>query len=391
MSTELTPIARAAVALGTAEREKSLIALAKESTELVKITNQAGRDQIHTARMKLKTTRVDLEKSGKAARDDAQAYSKAVIAEEKRLIGIIAPEEERLQVIQSEYDDRQERERQAKAEELRKKLEALQAGIAAMRAIPQAMVGKPSADIEAVITNLQKRVIEFGDLQGDAVAARDEALKTLSGMFLDAKAREDEAARQVAEAARLKADREKFEREQAEAKAKRDAEEAAHRERMAAEQKRVDDQAAQVRQQQEAVDRQRREQEEAAHRARLAKEESEARAKREEQERADALRRAAEEAEATRARQEREAAERAVAETRERERREYEERCAREDLVRQAAPALLAACLSMLKTCGSSQHWQGSTKASLLLIEGAIELATGQPAPIAEPSEEVEA
>lgn len=42
-----------------------------------------------------------------------------------------------------------------------------------------------------------------------------------------------------------------------------------------------------------------------------------------------------------------------------------------------AAPKLLAACLSMLKTCGSSEDWQGETHESLLLIEAAVEEACG--------------
>lgn len=37
-----------------------------------------------------------------------------------------------------------------------------------------------------------------------------------------------------------------------------------------------------------------------------------------------------------------------------------------------AAPDLLAACKSMLETCGSSAMWQGETRKSLELIESAI-------------------
>lgn len=37
-----------------------------------------------------------------------------------------------------------------------------------------------------------------------------------------------------------------------------------------------------------------------------------------------------------------------------------------------AAPELLTACQSMLKTCGGSEHWQGETRKSLLLMEEAV-------------------
>lgn len=41
-----------------------------------------------------------------------------------------------------------------------------------------------------------------------------------------------------------------------------------------------------------------------------------------------------------------------------------------------AAPDLLAACQSMLRTCGSSADWNGETHESLKLIEAAIAKAT---------------
>ena len=54
--------------------------------------------------------------SRKAARDDATRFSKAVIAEEARLIAIIQPEESRLKVLRDEWDAKEAREKAAKAE-----------------------------------------------------------------------------------------------------------------------------------------------------------------------------------------------------------------------------------------------------------------------------------
>jgi len=42
-----------------------------------------------------------------------------------------------------------------------------------------------------------------------------------------------------------------------------------------------------------------------------------------------------------------------------------------------AAPQLLEACKSMLKTCGGSEYWNGETHESLLLIEAAVAKAAG--------------
>jgi hypothetical protein len=53
--------------------------------------------------------RTAVEKTGKKARVDAIEFSKAVIAEENRLIAITRPEEIRLQDLRNDYDDEQAR------------------------------------------------------------------------------------------------------------------------------------------------------------------------------------------------------------------------------------------------------------------------------------------
>src|SRR6185437_7667513 len=113
-STELTVVQRAQVALQSAENERKLRELAQTSKTITTITNKAGYEQCHASRMALKRMRVDIEKLGKEKRADAQAYSKAVIAEEGRLIGLIAPEEARLEAIQNEWDEARRREREAR-------------------------------------------------------------------------------------------------------------------------------------------------------------------------------------------------------------------------------------------------------------------------------------
>src|SRR3954468_24680793 len=128
-STALTVQQRASIALGASEHEKKLRELAKQSTEITVITNPAGYQQLHAARMVLKNERVALEKLGKSARDDATKFSKAVIEEEKRLIAIIEPEEKRLQGIQDEHDSRIERERMAKIEAEQKRVAEIQSRI----------------------------------------------------------------------------------------------------------------------------------------------------------------------------------------------------------------------------------------------------------------------
>lgn len=132
--TALTVLERASLALGASEHEKRLVALAKQSHEIVEITNKASYTQLHTARMALKTERVNLEKLGKAAREDASKFARAVIAEEARLVAIIEPEEARLEAIQGAYDNRIAAEKAAREQAERDRIATIQAAIDDLRA-----------------------------------------------------------------------------------------------------------------------------------------------------------------------------------------------------------------------------------------------------------------
>ena len=59
---------------------------------------------VKATRIKLKKARVVIEKQGKTQRDRATDYSRRVMAREKELIGIIEPEEDRLQAIEAEAE-----------------------------------------------------------------------------------------------------------------------------------------------------------------------------------------------------------------------------------------------------------------------------------------------
>lgn len=219
-STALTVVQRASVAIGAAEHEKKLVELAKQSLEITTITNPDGYRQCHAARMVLKTERVNLERLGKDSRDDATKFSKAVIAEERRLIGIIEPEEKRLAAIQAEWDAIEERKRQAEADRIAK----LQAGIEAISAIPVSMVGKPSAEVAERLDSVRGIAVDtFAELEQFAQEAKDRVIAALTQLHAGAIAQEQAAA---AEAKRLVDEREELarlraeqqERERAEAK-----------------------------------------------------------------------------------------------------------------------------------------------------------------------------
>lgn len=66
--------------------------------------DKAGYELVHKARMDLKNARVSITKIGKKLREEADARRKAVFEEEKKLIAIIEPEEDRLKAMQDAAD-----------------------------------------------------------------------------------------------------------------------------------------------------------------------------------------------------------------------------------------------------------------------------------------------
>lgn len=314
-TTELTVVERAAIALGTSERETELRALVAKSTDIVEIKNAAGRDQCHGAAMLLRTARTSIRKVGKDARDDATKFSKAVIAEEDRLVALIEPEETRLLGMRDAWDEAREAEKRAKLEAEQRRVAAIREHIDDIRAIAVRAAGLTAARIQGEIGDLEALGItldRFAELTGEAEAVRGVTLDKLRELHAAAVAQE-------AEAARLAAEREAIERERAELAAQREREEAERAER-----ERVE---AAARAEQERKDRERREAEEAQRRA--------------QQEREDAARRAEIEAAEARLAEQRAEQERRQAELdrAEREQREREEAAAREARAREEAAA----------------------------------------------------
>lgn len=270
-NTQLSLPERVRTALSSPDVEAEFRALAASSAEIVTITNQAGYDQCHAARMRLVKARTTTARRGKDVREDAQAFAKAVIAEEKRLIGIIEPEEARLQALQKAEDDK----REAKIRAERERAEGILAHIAGYAEKALAMAGKPAAEIAEALESMRKIFVGewAGEYKDDAKVARDKAIATLEQLHAGALTQEKERAEQEAklkaeaeELARLRAEQVKRDAEakeraeaeakaQAEARAKIEADEKAARERREA-----DDRAAQAeRDRQDAIARSARE------------------------------------------------------------------------------------------------------------------------------------
>jgi hypothetical protein len=195
--TALTVTERATHALATVANSEKLKALAKSSERIIVLTNQAGRDECHGALMTLKATRILIQKTGKESREDAQKFSKAVIAEEGRLISIIEPEESRLQALRDDWDTAEEK---AKALRIQQEIERV-AGIQSRIADLRGAVGVierhrlTSAQISEHIADLQSEVIDesYAEFQTQADDAKTATLSRLAELKHQAEEREAEA------------------------------------------------------------------------------------------------------------------------------------------------------------------------------------------------------
>ena len=311
--TQLTVVERAAVALGSSALEIHLSDLAKQHADIIQVSNKAGRDQVHGAAMALRHERTCIAVAGKQARDDANAFSKAVIAEEKRLIAIVEPEEKRLIALRDAWDEEQARIKREAAEAEAKRKAWHESQVASIRGVVLNAAGAAPEKLRGLIAELE--LIEpseeiHAEYAPVVARAKAETLSKLLEMLTEAEDREAEQARikaaQEAEAARIAAEREELTRLRAEAEARQQEDDrkaaearAAEEARMAAERAELarqrEAQEAQARAEREEIERQAAELRTQQEAIRKQQEANEAEARRIEQERADADRKATEE------------------------------------------------------------------------------------------------
>lgn len=218
------PVAeRAQIALKSTETERALTALVEKAKTITQVSDKNGRELAHGVAMELRDARVTIEKTGKAARDDATKFSRAVIDEEKRLVSITEGEERRVLHLRNAWDAEQERIKQERLEAERRRVQKIQDAITTIRNFPLRLIGKPSADTDAAVCEMEALPVdeaEFQEFTAEAVRAKSDALAQLQQMHTAARAAE--TARAEAEEARRMAEAERA--EQARIQAERDAE-----------------------------------------------------------------------------------------------------------------------------------------------------------------------
>lgn len=217
--TTLAPADRAMIALSSTTTEAQLRGMVHDAASIKDVIDPDGREQAHRMGMKLRTARTTIEKAGKAARDDANAFSKAVIDEQKRLIGITEGEERRILGLRDAYDAKIEAEKEAIRKAEADRVHAIQGKIGQIMDMPRQMVNATAEEIaieREALAQFTPSEDEFQELTKSCGDARAFAMAELEKLHAAAVARETAAAALAEERARLDADRAAFEAEQAE-------------------------------------------------------------------------------------------------------------------------------------------------------------------------------
>src|SRR3990167_189763 len=245
-STALTVTGRAALALASNKTRKDLQELVKRSASIRAVKNAAGREEAHSAAMSLVRARTTITKTGKAAREDAAAFSKAVIAEENALIAITKGEEARLLALRDAWDQARAAEK-AEVERIeRERVQTIHLRIADIREAGNLVLQcRTAVEVEVLIDKLDGTTLDgFYEFTEEAERVRETTLARMKEIGQAKRHEEQERARikaeQEAERARLaeeRAELERLRREAAEreriaaqARAKADAEARAARE-----------------------------------------------------------------------------------------------------------------------------------------------------------------
>ncbi|WBF05261.1 hypothetical protein [Burkholderia phage CSP3] len=215
----LPPAERALVVLKSTETEKQLRELVARTSPISAPVDAAGREEVHRAAMDHKNARVAIEKAGKAAREDATAFSKAVIKEESRLVAITAEEEARLFELRDTYDAKVRREKEEAERKERERVAAIREKIDQIKNLPVVSAADNAETLAATLDDLRAFEItfeDFAEFQDEARAARDASIASLTTMHAATAAREQAEAALAAQRAELERQQRELAEQQAE-------------------------------------------------------------------------------------------------------------------------------------------------------------------------------
>lgn len=204
------------------------------------------------ARAEIREWRTGLEKERIRIKAPALERSRLIDSEAKRITAELVKLEDPIDDQIKTEEDRKEKERLAKEEAEKGRIDNLRARIMAITGIPFREWGRTSAEITIVLESTRVIAIDetFQEFQQEAQSVKDGVLGELGKLFSETLAMEQEKARIIAEReelARLRAEQDqrawdsekKRVEDEAKAKVSREAEEKAARQEREAEEKRV--------------------------------------------------------------------------------------------------------------------------------------------------------
>lgn len=215
----LPPAERAVIVLESSKTEEHLKELVKKSAEITAVDSKDAREQAHRAAMDLKNARTTINKTGKAARDDANAFSKAVIDEEKRLIAIIEPEETRVFGLRDEYDAKVAAEKAAAEAAEKARKDEILGKINGIRNLPLELANASSEEILAemnALASFEPDPDVFAEFMEELQHALSDTCKALDALHTRVMAAETAQAALAAERKALDEERARIAAERAE-------------------------------------------------------------------------------------------------------------------------------------------------------------------------------
>lgn len=234
----LPPSERAVIVLDSTKTEEHLKELVKKSAEITAVESKEAREQAHRVGMELKNARTTIQKTGKTAREDATAFSKAVIDEEKRLIAITEGEESRVIGLRDDFDAKVAAEKAAAEAAEKARKDAILGQIQGIRNLPLAMAHATAEEIASEVNALaafEPDPAVFAEFMEDLAHAIKDTINALEALHARVMAAEAAKAALAAERqalederARMAAEREEMERMRAEMAAMKAAQDAAN-------------------------------------------------------------------------------------------------------------------------------------------------------------------
>ena len=224
MGKELTVADRAKDILASTKTEQDLARLATKYADIKDCRSTTDYSMIKRGHLDLVKARTTIQKTGKAARDDANKLAKAIIAEENRLLSITAPEESRLKTMRDDWEAAEKRRQEESERKERERVAGIRARIEEIRAHERAPMNETAAHLEqrvATIEGIQIDAEGFGESTDEALHIRSEVLEAVKERLFDRQIYEEEqvelarqAEEQAKERARLEEERKALEEKQ---------------------------------------------------------------------------------------------------------------------------------------------------------------------------------